>query len=83
MRPYDGLSTPGFDRSTLMGKVLCGYQGWFTTPEDGSGRGWRHYSARGQFKPGSSGIDLWPDVSDLDDDEKYVAPFHHKDGQPA
>src|SRR6516164_6575646 len=83
MRPYDGPSTPGVDCSTLAGKVLCGYQGWFTTPGDNSGRGWRHYQARGQFKPGSCGIDLWPDMSELDDDEKYATPFRHKEGRVA
>src|SRR5579884_190632 len=65
MGPYAGPSARGLDRSTLTGKVMCGYQGWFTTPGDGSGRGWRHYPARGQFKPGFCGIDLWPDVSEL------------------
>jgi hypothetical protein len=83
MRPYDGPSTPGVNRSTLTGKVVCGYQGWVTAPGDGSGRGWRHYPARGQFKPGSCGIDLWPDVSELDDDEKYATPFRHTDGRVA
>src|SRR5207253_59686 len=83
LRPYDGPSTPGVDRSTLTGKVLCGYQGWFTAPGDGSGRGWRHYSARGQFKPAFCGIDLWPDVSELDENEKYATPFRHKDGRVA
>src|SRR6059058_2597137 len=65
MRPYDGSSKAGVSRSTLTGKVVCGYQGWFTTPGDGSGRGWRHYPAAGRFKPGFCGIDLWPDVSEL------------------
>jgi hypothetical protein len=83
LRPYDGPSASGVNRSTLTGKVLCGYQGWFTAPGDGSGRGWRHYSARGQFEPGSCGIDLWPDVSELDDDEKYPTPFRHADGRVA
>jgi hypothetical protein len=83
MRPYDGPSKQGVSRSTLTGKVMCGYQGWFTAPGDGSGRGWRHYSAQGQFKPGYCGIDLWPDVSELDDDEKYPTPFHHSDGRIA
>ena len=64
MRPYDGPSTAGVDCSTLTGKALCGYQGWFTTPGDGSRRGWRHYPASGQFKPGFCGIDLWPDVTE-------------------
>jgi hypothetical protein len=83
MRPYDGPSAPGVDCSTLAGKVLCGYQGWYTVPGDGSGRGWRHYAARGQFRPGCCGIDLWPDVSELDDDEKYATPFRHRDGRVA
>ncbi len=83
MRPYDGPSVAGVDCTTLAGKVVCGYQGWFTTPEDGSGRGWRHYSYGGQFKPGFTGIDLWPDVSELDDDEKVATPFRHKDGRAA
>jgi hypothetical protein len=83
MRPYDGPSARGVDRSTLAGKVLCGYQGWFTAPGDGSGRGWRHYPARGQFKPGSCGIDLWPDVSELGEGEKYPTPFRHRDGRVA
>jgi hypothetical protein len=83
MRSYDGPTKPGVSRSTLTGKVLCGYQGWFTTPGDGSGRGWRHYPARGRFRPGSCSIDLWPDVSELDDDEKYPTPFRHADGRVA
>jgi hypothetical protein len=83
MRHYDGPSARGVDRTTLKGKVVCGYQGWFNTPADGSGRGWRHYPARGRFTPGRCGIDLWPDVSELDDDEKYPTPFHHADGRVA
>lgn len=83
MRPYDGPSIAGVDRSTLTGKVMCGYQGWFNAPGDGSGRGWRHYPRRGQFKPGFANIDLWPDVRDLDNDEKYRTPFRYKDGQAA
>jgi hypothetical protein len=83
MRPYDGPSAKGVDRTTLTGKVVCGYQGWFTAPGDGSGRGWRHYTKGGKFEPGRCGIDLWPDVSELGDDEKYATPFRHKDGKVA
>jgi hypothetical protein len=83
MRPYDGPSAKGVDVSTLTGKVMCGYQGWFTTPGDASERGWRHYSSRGKFEPGQCNIDLWPDVSELDDDEKYHTAFRHKDGSVA
>ena len=60
MRPYDGPTARGVDPSTMTGKVLCGYQGWFTAEGDGSGRGWFHYGGRGGFKPGNCSIDLWP-----------------------
>jgi hypothetical protein len=83
MHPYDGPAKSGVNRSTLTGKVVCGYQGWFTAPGDGAGLGWRHYPSRGQFRPGRCGIDLWPDVSELDDDEKYPTPFRHADGRVA
>src|SRR5436190_1930012 len=73
MQPYAGASAEGVDRTTLTGKVVAGYQGWFTAEGDGAGTGWRHYSKRGQFRPGSCNIDLWPDVSELDDDEKFAS----------
>lgn len=38
---------------TPEGLLLCGYQGWFNTPGDGSGRGWRHYRGTdGQVRRG-------------------------------
>jgi hypothetical protein len=83
MRPYEGLSIRSSDRTTLHGKVMAGYQGWFTAEGDGAGMRWRHYSRRGQFRPGACNIDLWPDVSELDDDEKSATAFRHSDGQTA
>ena len=71
------------DDTTLTGKVMCGYQGWFTCKGDGSGRDWFHYSRGGEFRPGRCNIDLWPDVSELDADEKYLTPFKQADGNPA
>src|SRR5262245_22401465 len=83
MRPYEGTTGPGVDRTTLTGKVMAGYQGWFTAQGDGAETGWRHYSKRGQFRPGNCNIDLWPDVSELDDDEKFATLFRHVDGRTA
>lgn len=71
------------DRTTLTGKIMAGYQGWFTTAGDESGRGWRHYSRGGEFRPGHCSIDLWPDVSELNETEKYPTSFQHADGRTA
>jgi hypothetical protein len=85
MRPYNGPTAPGgVDRSTLHGKVLCGYQGWFTAEGDGAGRGWHHWRGRDRtFRPGNCSIDLWPDMSEYPEDERYPTPFRHADGRQA
>src|SRR5690348_3786384 len=69
MHPYTGASAKGVDISTLAGKVMCGYQGWFGAQGDGFGLGFRHWGKGRGFEPGSCNIDLWPDVSELDPDE--------------
>src|SRR6476659_2451658 len=72
------------DPSTLTGKVMCGYQGWFATPTDGLGRGWYHWAMDpNQFEPGHCKIDLWPDMRELDADERYATPFKLADGRAA
>lgn len=83
MRPFAGVSNSGVDTKTLTGKVMSGYQGWFATPADGAGRGWVHWSSRGRFEPGACKIDLWPDVSELEADERVATPFVHADGRQA
>lgn len=83
MRPYTGPSNPGVDAKTLTGKVMCGYQGWFAAEGDASGRGWYHWAGRNGLKPGSIKVDMWPDVSELDPDERYPTEFKLADGRPA
>jgi hypothetical protein len=83
MQPYRGDSVASVDCSTLRGKVLAGYQGWFAAEGDGSGLGWQHYAGRGGFRPGRCSIDLWPDVSELDPDERFATAFRHADGSTA
>lgn len=70
------------DASTLTGKVICGYQGWFNTPGDGAGRGWVHWG-RGGMEPGTAAIDLWPDVGEFDPDERFATAFRFPDGSAA
>lgn len=85
LKSYEGRSMAGIDNSTLKGKVMVGYQGWFNCPGDGANLGWGHWgtSHGRRFGPGNLTIDLWPDVSEYDDDELYVTPFFHADGTPA
>jgi hypothetical protein len=82
LKPYSGTSVKGVDTSTMTGKVLCGYQGWFTCPNDGSARGWFHWG-KDIFEPGNCTIDLWPDMSEYDKDELYPTPFKYADGSTA
>ncbi len=83
------LPTPGqaaqMDPSTLHGKVMCGYQGWFNTPGDGMELGWTHWGKgrRKEMGPGNVTVDLWPDVSDLDPAQRYQTAFRHADGRAA
>ena len=63
------------------GLVMAGYQGWFNAPGDGAGRGWNHYLSHGKFEPGSTNIDVWPDVREYK--KTYKSPFKLADGSDA
>ena len=67
--------------SSYNGLVMAGYQGWFNTPDDGTGRNWRHYGGKQGFKPGSCSVDFWADVSEYK--KVYKTDFVHKDGTSA
>jgi len=41
MKTFRGESVKGVDTSTLTGKTICGYQGWFNTLDDGFDLGWK------------------------------------------
>eukprot|EP01031_Cornospumella_fuschlensis_P053095 gene53095-64861_t len=50
--------------STLTGKVMVGYQGWFNAEGDGAARGYNHWT-RGNVMPapGNIRVDMWPDLN--------------------
>ena len=76
--------TGAVDASTLDGKILCGYQGWFACPGDGAGRGWVHWTKGAwPMAAGNAGVDLWPDVSELGPGERFATGFKHPDGSAA
>ncbi len=63
------------------GLVMAGYQGWFAAEGDGANRGWYHYEKHGQFVPGRSTIDFWPDVSEYE--KTYETAFGFANGEKA
>ncbi|HZF00350.1 MAG TPA: autotransporter-associated beta strand repeat-containing protein [Methylomirabilota bacterium] len=78
--PVMAASPPG----DVIGKVIVGYQGWFSGQNDGSPNGnWSHYSNNG-LAPGSNNCILvsWPDVRDYT--TLYQTAFANLgNGQPA
>ncbi|KAI5452587.1 hypothetical protein NCC49_000748 [Naganishia albida] len=67
------------DSSTLKGKFMVGYQGWFTCPGDGKPvheghHGWLHWMNRPLEAGGNATFDLWPSTRELDQDELYTIP---------
>ncbi|MDB6111134.1 MAG: hypothetical protein JWR69_2884, partial [Pedosphaera sp.] len=83
--PYKGPVVTGVDTKTLSGKVMCGYQGWFGAPGDGSsGHGWRHWvKGNGPLADGNAKVDFWPEVTELASDDRFATGFKTADGRPA
>ena len=77
------LKCPEVQGEGLAGRVMCGYQGWFRAPADGTENGWHHYSNGQTFEPGACAIDLWPDVRELPPADRVPTPFRHPGGAVA
>lgn len=68
---------------TMEGKVFAGYQGWFDPHRAEDDAKWVHYGHRGEFKPGFVSVEMWPDPTELDEDEKVPTDFRYQDGRTA
>ena len=72
------------DPTTLDGKLMFGYQGWFGCPGDGSPLdSWEHWFRRGVPAAATLRVDMWPDVSELSESERCNTPLMLPDGRPA
>ena len=84
------MPTPSVvDTTTLTGKFMMGFQGWFATPCDGYNVGWSHWS-RGNRTPGPDpnlqgflNFDSWPDMSEFDQDELCPTNLRYANGSIA
>ncbi|MGD0722136.1 MAG: glycoside hydrolase family 71/99-like protein, partial [Roseiarcus sp.] len=71
-----GAESPRVDPSTLTGKLIFGYQGWFACPGDAAGRGWVHWRDAKGFT-----VDMLPDVGELPAAERCDAGLRAADGE--
>jgi hypothetical protein len=80
------------DPSSIIGKVVCGYQGWFTCTGDGSPiNQWTHWAPGNTPQPGVAPnpnpnltFDVYPDVSMYQSTSLFQTNFANQgDGQPA
>jgi hypothetical protein len=64
---YTGPAKDYVDATTLKGKAMTGYQGWFGTPNDlADDGGWKHWARSGTMIPENFAIDMWPDLTEYD-----------------
>ena len=82
LAPYAGPQAKGVDNSSLYNKVMTGYQGWFLAKGDGYEPGFIHWGGVDQTPPRAT-VDLWPDLSEFDEDETFPTNFRYADGTPA
>jgi hypothetical protein len=74
----------GVDASTMNHKLLMGYQGWFSCPNDGSALDfWWHWS-RDNDSPAAANanMDFMPDDSELAPNELFATSLTYSNGSP-
>ncbi|MBI5833506.1 MAG: hypothetical protein HZB16_14500 [Armatimonadetes bacterium] len=79
LSPYVGPVVKGVDTTTVDGKVMAGYQGWFMAKGDGYEPGWVHWGGVDQNPPRAS-FDLWPDMTELPPSERFASGYRYADG---
>ena len=85
----DGGPPPAVvDATTIDGKLLFGYQGWFAAEGDGSpldaaGDGWRHWSPGVTPAPANVSFECWPDTRELGASELFPTAMTLAGGAPA
>lgn len=80
----DAPTSANVDPSSLTGKVMCGYQGWFNGEGDGANRGYNHWATGGRKPgPGRVTVDIWPDLTEHGVNERFPTDFVHADGRTA
>ena len=74
-----GQASEPVDPSTLDGKMVMGYQGWFSCPGDAARRGWGHWKERPEPEVI---VEMLPDVSELSPGERCDSGLVARNGKP-
>lgn len=78
------LNVPVVDNSTYRGKTMFGYQGWFSHPDaPAPGNYWRHWGMLDSTAIESLTVDMYPDLREYGEDEKFDTAYTLPDGRPA
>jgi hypothetical protein len=77
---WPALAADRVDPSTLTGKLIMGYQGWFDCPSDNMHLGWGHWGVEsdGHF---AATVDSLPDVSELPASKRCSTLMKTADGR--
>jgi hypothetical protein len=84
MRPTQVVPKVRINREGLAGRVLCGYQGWFTAEGDGADLQWHHWRIRDRalLDETRPAVDMLPDVSELGRNERFASDLVGPAGRP-
>ena len=88
MGPYSGPLYAGaapVDASSMLGKMVVGYQGWFRTPNDDDDFNWAHWTRSwGNMAAGLISEDFWPQMDEFTAAERHAATgYTYPDGSQA
>jgi hypothetical protein len=73
----------GVDASTLYGKLLMGYQGWFGCPDDGSAANqWWHWFHNQTATAADANMDFLPDTTGFASNELFNTAMTYSNGSP-
>jgi hypothetical protein len=73
----------GVDASTMYGKLLMGYQGWFACPQDGSAPNqWWHWFHNQTPTAANVNTDFLPDTSEYSSNELFSTQMTYSNGSP-
>lgn len=73
------------DNTTIIGKAMFGYQGWFSHPDDKNApfKALWHWGAKAIQNPPKVTVEMYPDFREYCSDEKYRSGFKYSTGEMA